>query len=134
MKLNIEQFITSYFRYWDIKQFENRWSEEDEWAIDLLDYNLVRNSPEEAWPLILELVKAAQHKRHLSIIAAGSLEELINNHGASVIERIETEVRRNPRFAWTMLCVWPGKKDKGVYTRVKIIQEKYKKHDIELDA
>src|SRR5262245_47557786 len=67
------------------------------WAWDRVT-DLVLEDPEVAWPAILALVRAAPDDLVLANVAAGPLEDLLSNHGASFIDRVETEARRDERF------------------------------------
>ena len=57
-------------------------------AIEQL-YDLVRNQPEAAWPIIQELWTVDQTDRMLAIIAAGPVEDILCWHGPDFIVRIE---------------------------------------------
>ena len=123
--LDLERFAEEYFNYSD-KTTDKHFQ-----AWDFF-WELGHTDPESAWELILILVKMAKNKRELSYLAAGPLEDLVDYHGELFIDRIENEVRKNNRFAWTILCVWPGKRNKEIYERFTKLQKKYKNHTIPL--
>src|SRR5690349_18360059 len=54
-------------------------------------------APEQAWPLLLELL-AAVPEDVLAYVGAGPLENFIVRYGAQFMDEIESEVRRNARF------------------------------------
>lgn len=124
--IDTSKLIQAYIEY-----CENH-DQKNEWAMDLFDHNMIYDTPYQAWPILLELIRLAKNKTQLYLIAAGPLENIVNYHGANFIERIEEEARKNPRFSWTILGVWPNKKDKVVFERFTSLQEKYKNHEIDL--
>jgi hypothetical protein len=82
-------------------------SDEGFWAWEQIT-DLVFNSPEEAWPIILELIRRAPSDQILADVAAGPLEDLIRNHADAFIDRVELEARRAPRFRRCLTGVWYG--------------------------
>jgi len=75
------------------------------WACDALDA-LVKNDPDAAWPLIVEIVNDAADDPTLAYIAAGPLEELIVLHSSAVIDRIESTAATNGQLRRALGGVW----------------------------
>lgn len=76
--------------------------------------------PEEAWIFVREALAAAGTVWQAVMIAAGPLEDLIAEHGAAVIDRIEREARQSPRFCFALTGVWPqGNQRSPVWARVE---------------
>ena len=67
---------------------------------------LVRLEPEQAWTLILKLVEAAPDDRILASVAAGPLEDLLNNWPNQFIDRVEVQARLDPKFRRCLTGVW----------------------------
>ena len=65
------------------------------------------NRPLEAFDLVLEILSATNDVSVLSNLSAGALEDLIHHHGSIVIDAIEREAARNPKFVELMQGVWP---------------------------
>ena len=63
---------------------------------------------EDAWKAILRILELDPPDEVLAVLAAGPLEDLIDDYGALFIDRIETESRRNPRFRQLLGGVWKG--------------------------
>jgi hypothetical protein len=42
----------------------------------------------------------------LEYIGAGPVEDLVNRHGAALIEKIEDEAKRDPRFREALASIW----------------------------
>ena len=55
--------------------------------------------PEHAWETILKVIAEPRAQAWLAHLAAGPMENLLNQHGAEFIERVESEARGNPAFA-----------------------------------
>lgn len=80
------------------------------WAWEAVGEKLEQD-PEEAWVLLLDLVRTAPYERALGYMTAGVLEDLIKDHGPRFIERIEAEARRSPRFLMALSGVWLNDED-----------------------
>ena len=65
-----------------------------------------RANAEDCWLAILEILVREPPPKILSLLAAGPLEDLIDDYGPEFIERIETESRRNPSFRRLLGGVW----------------------------
>jgi hypothetical protein len=79
--------------------FQRNW-----WAYEALD-RLCAAHPEEAWPLVLALINAADTDELLDSIGAGPLEDLIDKHGDRMIDRIEAAARDNPHLRLALKSV-----------------------------
>ena len=83
--------------------------------------SLVESKPDEAFEVILEILLTPQSASVVSILAAGPLENLIENWGPTLIERIETEAGRNPAFRNLLGGVWnSGTSD--VWQRIEAVR------------
>jgi hypothetical protein len=98
---NDEEFDEFHPQYWAIEKFTD----------------LEADYPEVSWTAILEVVDRNPPQRVLANLAAGPLEELLELHGESYIERIEKEARANPVFRDTLRLVWEIT-NKAVWQRV----------------
>ncbi|HEV3049859.1 MAG TPA: hypothetical protein VGX50_06110, partial [Longimicrobium sp.] len=66
----------------------------------------IRSGPAAAaWHLIRELLRRTPDDR-LGVQAAGPLEELVRRRGAEIVEMIEAEVARDPRFRAALGSIW----------------------------
>jgi hypothetical protein len=68
--------------------------------------DLVLNRPEEAWPVILELISNAPSNQILADIAAGPLEDLVRQYPEQFADRVEIQARKDPRFRLCLTGVW----------------------------
>jgi hypothetical protein len=69
-------------------------------------FDLEIDDPESIWAAILLTIEKTSDHRVIGGVAAGPLEDLIENHGAAWIDRIELEARRNPKFRHLLGGVW----------------------------
>lgn len=82
-------------------------------------YAMVRDHPDEAWTLVLEMIERAPNERMLAYIAADPLEDLIASHGCYVIDRVEDRALTDPKFRRALRGVWfPEGVDERVAARV----------------
>jgi hypothetical protein len=84
-------------------------SEDKRWASAALQ-DLVRDDPENAWVVIGLLVERADEDV-LGSIAAGPLEDLLREHGAAMVSRVEAKARRDPVFKQCLGGVWLDARD-----------------------
>jgi hypothetical protein len=78
----------------------------------------VREAPDDAWPVLLNLIIQAQDDAALAYIAAGPLEDLLKHHCADVIERVEHQARTDARFRQCLAGVWVKVADKKLEGRL----------------
>lgn len=58
----------------------------------------VIEDPDSGWELVLQLVEAAPDNAILANVAAGPLEDLIRLWSSRLIDRLEVQARRDPKF------------------------------------
>ena len=75
------------------------------WAIERF-FELMPEHPDECWQAILAILDREPSEAVLDILGAGPLEDLIHQHGAAFIEKIEFEARENPPFKALLDRVW----------------------------
>jgi hypothetical protein len=91
--------VTAYFSYLKTKD------DDLFWAWERID-EIAHADPVRAWALILQLIVAAPDDLALFRIAAGPLEVLLKSHGPVVIDRVEDQARKDPRFRFVLSGVW----------------------------
>lgn len=105
----------------------NRWSNpagqktpeaeaDDSW------FELPRENPELCYSAILHVLKSVAADPTNPIfrnLAAGPLEDLLAAHGSLLIERIETEARRNPAFNLLLGGVWQNTMPPHIWGRIQ---------------
>ena len=87
----MRELVEKYFEHWKTKRedLDGVWDKVTD---------TVFHSPSEAWPLIIELIRAAPSDAALYYVAAGPLEDFLRKHGESYIDRVATAVEQEPRF------------------------------------
>lgn len=75
------------------------------WAHEELA-DLCESTPEDAWEVILALVKEARSDSLLQAIGAGPLADLMTLHGEEYIAQVEREAAANSRFLRAMAGAW----------------------------
>ena len=79
--------------------------------------------PDIQWDFLLDLLAASPDGDSvLGHIAAGPLEGLLGRFGAEVIERVEAEAGRSPKFRRALGGVWRHQMSDAVWARVRAIQ------------
>ncbi len=73
-----------------------------------------------AWALVAELLRRAPDDDRLGAYAVGPLEDLVRLRGPEIVERVEAEARRDPRFRLALGGIWlaPGDMPPRVLERV----------------
>ena len=72
--------------------------------------HIIEGAPELAWELVTGLIDLPSDDA-LGYFAAGPLEDLIGEHGASFIDRVEERARTDPRFRRAVRVVRYGVRD-----------------------
>jgi hypothetical protein len=94
-----ETLITAYLRH-----IAER-TDDDFWAWDAVTELSNAPNAEDAWALVVSLVRRAPDEQ-LGRIGAGPLEDVVNAHGAALVEWIEGECARDSRFKEALGRIW----------------------------
>ena len=92
----------------------------------VLDWELPRDYPEVCWSSILyvlSVIGADVSDRRFGVLAAGPLEDLLDNHGEAFIDRVEAEAKANPAFAILLGGVWRSTIDDAVWKRMQKVSK-----------
>jgi hypothetical protein len=88
------------------------------WSASCL-LELELNHPNLAFEVLVIALRRATSIEEVSILAAGTLEQIIVDHGPSMIDRIEALAKTSRRFRFALSGVWPqGRKETDVWQRV----------------
>jgi hypothetical protein len=83
------------------------------WVMDLC-----LERPDEAWPVVLALVRAARGDLDLAGVAAGPIEQLLNYHGLRMIDEVEREAAQSSSFRRALSGVWSSEIPQPVWERI----------------
>ncbi|MCC7425027.1 MAG: hypothetical protein IT428_32560 [Planctomycetaceae bacterium] len=82
--------------------------------------DMVRESPEIAWPLVRAAILSSPSPEASAIIAAGPLENLLCFHGPGFVDRVVRESSRDPQFRDCLRLVWGhSRMDPDVYAKIR---------------
>ena len=98
-----------------------RQQDQNFWAWEQVD-QAVRNDPETAWSVILDVFASTEDEFTLSCLAAGPLEDLLRHHGPLFIDRIEQRANTDHRFRDLLCGVWRSSTPE-VWARIEALQE-----------
>jgi hypothetical protein len=76
-----------------------------DWLVEAMNYG-PPDGPEQAWPIVIELVARAPDEHSLGMIGAGPLEDLACKHGSKFALRLIERTASDPRFRRDMQEVW----------------------------
>lgn len=109
MALKREEIDAWALGYIEAQETFDRDSGEDlPWAIDRFMSIGDGLDPDDAWRTILAILARRPSEDVTGALAAGPLEDLIEDHGDAFIERIEAEARADPAFRQVLCGVWPS--------------------------
>ncbi|HTS17084.1 MAG TPA: hypothetical protein VMP11_05880 [Verrucomicrobiae bacterium] len=95
-------------------ELEAEWFEGGELMMDA-----VHDVPETVWPAILKILEHELTPDQIADLAAGPMEDLLAQHGARFIERVEAEAQRNPRLNHLLGGVWKSSMTEEIWERVQ---------------
>ena len=102
-----QELISAYYAWARTYADDVAWASDDVFDAEL------RMSPDELWLLVLDFVNAAPDPLSLGAFSAGPLEDLMRRHGALLIDRVESEAKRNPRLREALAGIWIGEDHVG---------------------
>lgn len=109
------------------------WSKDEPAAVapdvgdSVLDWELPRDFPELAWLSILAVLEHLGpdvEDQRFAVLAAGPLEDLLDQYGEAFIGRVEAEARRNPAFALLLGGVWRSSIAQNVWDRMGVVAKR----------
>ncbi len=98
----------------------NKVNESTFWAWEELD-DISRHDPDLCWELILEILRTDQSDRVVGNLAAGPLEDLLVRHGPKMIDRVESQARKDLQFRNLLGGVWKNAISDEVWNRVQAV-------------
>lgn len=96
---SISDLAAAYHRYGATR------ADADFWAWERVTEIVRGPAAELAWELVTSLVRSTVDER-LEYVGAGPVEDLVCIHGVTLIDWIEGESRRDPRFREALASIW----------------------------
>lgn len=93
------------------------------WAAEKMN-KLVYSDPNTAWDIILTILKIDQSPIIVMNLSAGPLEDLLVYHGEETIRKVETEAKKNEKFAKLLGGVWKNKMKDEIWNRVQAVWDR----------
>jgi hypothetical protein len=93
------------------------WSAIDRFILPSTDVD-----PEDCWSALLAVLRKTKDEWVLGMLAAGPLEDLLEDSGTKFIDRIENEARTNPTFCWMLHHIYESGPPE-VWARIEAIRK-----------
>ena len=88
-----------------------------EWAKERI-MDITDDTPEALWDIVLAVLRRNPPVEVIEILAAGPLEDFLARCGETVIEQVEYQAEREPRFRSLLGGVWQNRMSDEVWARV----------------
>jgi len=93
-----------------------------QWAYNLVD-DMVVDRPEESWQLILAVRRFDRSVMIEKMLAAAVFEDLMSVYGATLIDRVEAEAKRDPSFIGVIRSSYKAHMSDEVWARLKALAD-----------
>lgn len=102
----IKEWVDAYIAYQSNYDYKSdKQSDQNFWSV-MKFFEQMPDKPQLCWKAILEILNRNPQEKVLGVLAAGPLENLIEDHGSDFIEEIEKEANQNPDFKLLLNGVW----------------------------
>ncbi len=88
------------------------------WVLNCVE-DLCQDHPDLALDFVLEVLKKDPSPEVIGVLAAGPLEDLLAENGLAVIDRVEQEAHRDPKFRHLLGGVWRNAMTDDIWERVQ---------------
>lgn len=116
MTVDADAIARAWVAYWDEEERTGQFPDSD---VGSFVFRLDRDA---AWVVILKILEMVDPnpKRPLfQVLAASPTEDFLGEHGPAVIDRVEAEALRSPRFKLLLGGVWKGRMSEEIWRRVQ---------------
>lgn len=103
--------------------YEDPKADELFWSAQKMD-ELISRDPQAAWNVILSILKTDESRTIIQSLSAGPLEDLLVRHGEQVIDAVETEAKKNEKFAKLLGGVWKNKIKDEIWNRIQAVRDR----------
>ena len=112
---SVKEWADAWIQWWNSSGPER---DEFQWAADK-EFEAIFSDPELVWRLVEEISSRKLSDRLISVFAAGPLEDLLAQHGALMIERVEIKAKKEQSFASMLGGVWQNDMSGEIWQRVQ---------------
>ena len=120
--MDINKVAQAWIEMWNL-DVDDPARDQFEWVEDF-EYGAVHENPEAAIDLVLEVLNLNQGNNILEVLSAGPLEQVLAEHGPSIIDRVENLARANKEFSSLLGGVWKNAMTEEVWARVQQVQNR----------
>ena len=123
--LEIQDLARNWIRYqeaWERVGGPCRECTELQWAYNSVD-DMVVDRPEETWQLILAVRRIDRSEMIEQMLAAAVFEDLMSVYGATLIDRVEEESKRDPSFIGVIRSCYRGHISDEVWSRLQALAD-----------
>ncbi len=123
--LEMDELARNWIRYqeaWERVGGPCRECTELQWAYNAVD-DMIVDRPEESWQLILAVRRINRSEMVEQMLAAAVFEDLMSAFGATLIERVEAEAKRDPSFTGVIRSSYRAHMSDEVWSRLKVIAD-----------
>lgn len=115
--MKIEAVAKSWVEMWSY-EIEAPERDKYDWVEDF-EYEAIYENPETGLKLVLAVLELGPNLETIEVLAAGPLEDLLAQHGGTLISKIEVEAKNNQKFASLLGGVWQNAISNEVWERVQ---------------
>jgi hypothetical protein len=109
-RTTLSRLVPAYVRH-SLRAVQHVEPDPDFWTFDEVNDRVgASGTPEDSWDLMTAIIRAAPDEA-LGYIGAGPVEDMVRHHGSALVEWIEGEARRDPRFQFALGCIWINRGD-----------------------
>jgi len=108
--------LAELYTSWLVEAAQEREDQHLIWTFTLVDW-LVAHDPGLAFDAVLTTLDLCTEPEQVAVLAAGPMEDLIHNHGATMIDRIVVAAEA-PRVQYMLSGVWEGDTPALLWARI----------------
>ena len=113
-----DELVDTWIEYY---QYDSNSKEAEErfWALETYMDWTIDEKHEELWRFTLEVLKREPSPELMNILAAGPLEDLMQDYGPLYIDRVEKEARTHVKFRKLLAGVWKADIKDDIWKRMQ---------------
>ena len=112
--LEVNRLAEIYINY-SLAEDSDKYLYDDFFDID----DLCDESPNDAWVIMLKILEITDDPKVLQVLSAGLLEDLLSIHPEKIIDYVESEAEKNPKFKDLLKGVWKSDIPDNIWNRVQ---------------